>query len=284
MSAFFSVLRFIPKNLISFLTGTLARVRLPWPLNRLACKLFVMAFKIDMGEAEFPLSQYKTVEDVFTRRLRADARKVTGPFCSPADGFLAASGPLANNKAIQAKGLDYSVHELVWGDAKVSFSGVLTDYVTVYLAPFNYHRVHSPVEGTLKKVRYIAGTLWPVNRPFVHAVSGIFVKNERLVFDIDTQYGPVFVVMVGALNVGRMTAAMIPSMVTNGFRRQFGMATAEFNPPQPAYKVSCGSELGTFCLGSTVVVVLSKEFSSRVKSVRNSDFKPIMLGQSLIES
>jgi phosphatidylserine decarboxylase len=283
VAGIFGLLRFVPKNFISFTTGLVSRARLPWPLNRLVNRMFVSAFKINMAEAEFPLSQYKTVEDVFTRRLKPGVRPIEKPFASPADGFLASSGPLTNNQAIQAKGLDYSAHELIWGDAQRSFTGQLTDYVTVYLAPFNYHRVHSPVEGTLKKVRYIAGTLWPVNKPFVSAVPGIFVKNERLVFDIETQYGPVFVVMVGALNVGRMTAAMIPAMVTNGFRRQFGMATAEYDPPEQSYRVACGSELGTFCLGSTVVVVLSKEFSSRVKAVRNSNFKPIMLGQSLIE-
>ena len=271
----------IPKNLVSFILGVVVRIRLPSLVRKPLLKGFVKVFGIDMTEASMKIDEYQTIEDVFTRELKTDARPIKGAICSPADGKLTHSDSVKNSLAVQAKGIEYSLDELVFGGESQSPSK-LAWYTTIYLAPHNYHRVHSPVKGSLERVRYFPGQLWPVNQPFVRYVPKLFVRNERLVFDIKVQgEGYVYVVMVGALNVGRISAKSLPDFVTNSLERQLGALKVEhfLGTPIP---VEAGMELGTFMLGSTAVVVFEESISSRYRILQTSKDRDIRVGETLL--
>ena len=272
-----------PKNALSFATGLAARLKLPKPLADLSCRGFAAIFRLDMDEASAPLSDYATIEDLFTRSLKPGLRPISGPICSPADGFLARSGPIQAGEAIQAKGLPYAAADLVFGDTAPGTVEVqdFAWYQTIYLAPHNYHRVHAPFSGRVTKVTHFPGELWPVNGPFVARVPRLFSRNERLVFSFDLSLGgKAHVVMVGAFNVGRMVTPLAPDVVTNNGRRQ-GNEPPSFTTFEPARDVAIGEEIGTFMLGSTVVIVYDHAAISGINLLRAQDNRPILMGQTL---
>ncbi|MCX6108613.1 MAG: archaetidylserine decarboxylase [Proteobacteria bacterium] len=272
-----------PKNALSFATGLAARLKLPKPLADLSCRGFAAVFRLDMAEASAPLSDYATIEDLFTRSLKPGLRPISSPICSPADGFLARSGPIQAGEAIQAKGLPYSAADLVFGATGPETGGTqdFAWYQTIYLAPHNYHRVHAPFSGRVTKVTHFPGELWPVNGPFVARVPRLFSRNERLVFSFDLSLGgKAYVVMVGAFNVGRMVTPLAPDVVTNNGRRQ-GNEQPSFTTFEPARDVAIGDEIGTFMLGSTVVIVYDHAAISGINLLRAQDNRPILMGQTL---
>jgi phosphatidylserine decarboxylase len=284
------LLSVVPRNFISWLTGKLARMHLPGALQTLANSLFVRIFGINLGEAQKTSpAGYASIEDLFIRQLKPGIRPVGGRYVSPADGYLAWSARLEKGAAIQAKGLVYDPAELVWGsDATlhVPEAAAFSWFTTVYLAPSNYHRVHSPVSGKLLAVRHIPGDLWPVNIPFVEHYPGLFLANERLVFDFDLGSNAgepmrAHAVMVGAFNVGRMTTPFAPGLATNdestllpGLQRTWTLATG-------SHELGAGEEIGAFLLGSTVVVILNRAAEDFLNPVQASGNRPILMGQSL---
>jgi len=233
-----------------------------------------------MSEAALDLEEFRTVEDIFTRALKPDARIIEGPICSPADGTLSLSGVAKKGEAIQAKGLFYNLSELVFGTKhhdELAFSS------TVYLAPHNYHRVHSPLAGKLLRMRYFPGELWPVNRPFVRFAPQLFIRNERLVFDFEDSKsrGRIHVVMVGALNVGRIISPFWDGFFTNGSKGQRKVQEKAW--PEPL-SVELGEEIGTFMLGSTVVLAFDKKAAAYYKLHETTIPTPVRMGQTLIKA
>ena len=281
MSVIISILKVLPKNLLSFICGFISRLRLPI-LNRLINKLFVSFFNIDLDEAELPLSSYGSVEDVFTRKLKPDARPIQGRMSSPADGFLSESGPVKNQTAVQVKGIEYSLSELVTGVQGYDSDFNARWFTTIYLAPHNYHRVHSPCAGQLVSILHVSGKLWPVNSAAVHSIPALFNKNERLIFEILTENsGTIFVVMVGAFNVGRISTPFWPDFVSNSFGRQWRRSGSLMKKSFSGITIEQGQELGVFMLGSTVVLVYTdiakEDFNFNTSAVN----KPIRLGENL---
>ena len=275
--------RFIPLNLISYIVGWVVSLEAPAPISSMLNRAFVFLFSIDMNEAEKALSEYKTIQDVFTRKLKEGARDIESSVVSPADGTLSQSAKANNDTAVQAKGLTYSLKNLVYGEnslGKSDFGG----YTTVYLAPHNYHRVHSPVSGDLVGMRYIPGELWPVNQPCVKWMPNIFVRNERLIFDIKTQSGAmVHAVMVGALNVGKIHSDFISDFYTNSLKYPKHGIVEELSLPNNI-NIQAGSELGTFMLGSTVVLAYDEQFVKENNMVEFSGARPIKMGESILRN
>lgn len=273
-------LRFLPKNLVSYITGVVVRMRFPRWIAWLPCGAFIRMFGIDMQEASLPLSQYQSIEDVFTRKLAPGTRAIDGGYCAPADGVVTAHGEWLAGRALQVKGLTYSVHELIGDDSPRHTLSERGWYQTIYLAPHNYHRVHSPVSGKLVELKYIPGTLWPVNRQSTERVSGLFCANERLIFKIKSDQGFVYVAMVGAFNVGRIAATAFPEWTTNDLAslRKPVVRTQRF---ERGIELSAGDDMGVFMLGSTVVTLFEDTFD-------NKNFKeyawrqPIQVGESLL--
>lgn len=233
-----------------------------------------------MDEAEKPLIDYLSIEDVFTRSLKSGSRTNSDSFLvSPADGKISQLGSAHDEQAIQIKGLNYDLRELVYSrSASPKAEAKLVWFSTVYLAPHNYHRVHSPVSGTVLKTRYVPGNLWPVNKPFVKHMPQLFLKNERLVFDIQVENGGVvYVVMVGALNVGRINTALMPDFTTNSLEK---LEEFETDINKPIRKGDC---LGVFMLGSTVVTVFDENASKCCElPMRHSGEREVLVGESLL--
>ena len=281
-ASFILLMRILPRNLISFVTGWVARLRMAAPVQGLLNQLFVKVFKINIAEAEFPLNHYQSIEAVFTRKLKSRSRTIEGQLVSPADGFLARSGPIVTGQLLQAKGLTYDAAELVFGGfAGPPLKRDYTWFTTVYLAPHNYHRVHSSVAGRLICVRHIPGSLWPVNVPFVENFPGLFCRNERLIFDVETEGGGlVHAVMVGAFNVGRVETPHLPGFATNDWARIKNPQAREFHL-NPGVNLVAGDELGTFLLGSTVVLVFDRLAAERFHPVQAEGNRPILMGQKL---
>lgn len=282
MSKFLLVLgKLYPQNFFSFLLGALVRVKIPF-ISPLLNKLFVLVFRINMEEAEKSIEDYGTIEDVFTRALKPDARSAFGELTSPADGTWSQAGALENGSAIQAKGLYYDPIELVYGPSHDLIGAEppkFSSFATIYLAPHNYHRVHSPVGGTLERIRYIPGELWPVNEPFVKWLPKLFTRNERLIFDIALEGGgKVHAVMVGALNVGRMVSPFLEGFASNDY---FNDARAKLFEMDEKVSLKPGDELGTFMLGSTVVLVFDDLAEKKLPSLNFKGKSPIKMGESL---
>lgn len=249
----------LPQGLLSRAAGAAADLRLPRPLRRPVLGAFARVTGIDVAEAESPLDEYPSVNAFFVRRLREGARTFpTDPrvVASPVDGILGRMGTVVRGRAIQAKGRDYDVADLLMeGRRAAAFEGGL--FLTVYLAPRHYHRIHTPLPGGVTAARHVPGRLFPVNRPSVQWIDELFVVNERLVAHLDTALGPVAVVAVGAYNVGRISAAFDPAWagragtsVTN--RGSPPPSTRDYDPPVP---LDAGDEIMAFHLGSTVVIL-----------------------------
>src|SRR5438477_22633 len=158
------------------------------------------------------IDEYPTFTEFFTRRLKAGSRPIApGDLLpvSPVDGTVGEVGDIVEGRLLQAKGKHYTLAELFGGpraeeDARPFAGG---SFVTVYLAPYNYHRIHAPLGGSISGYINVPGTLWPVNASGVRNVDRLFGVHERLTTFLETARGTCAVVAVGAMNVGRMRAA-----------------------------------------------------------------------------
>ena len=275
--------RFFPLNAISYFVGWIVSLEAPPMIASFLNKAFVFLFSINMKEAEKDISEYRTIQDIFTRKLKPGARDIESSVVSPADGTLSQSAKAKNDTAVQAKGITYSLKTLVFGENSLGKSS-LGGYTTVYLAPHNYHRVHTPVGGELVGLRYIPGELWPVNQPFVKWLPNIFVRNERLIFDVKTQSGAmVHVVMVGALNVGKIHSEFLPGFYTNSLKYPKHGIVEELSIDSNIV-LNAGDELGTFMLGSTVVLAYDNQFMEENEIVSFSGGRSIKMGESILEN
>ncbi len=246
-------LRLVPRNALSRLVGRLLRAPLPRWVHAGVIRWFCRRYGVAVEEAERPVSEYPTFNAFFTRALKPGARPVApgDVLVSPCDGALGASGVVARGRALQAKGRPYSVEALL-GDPGLAARFEGGTFVTVYLAPFDYHRVHAPVSGVIREARHLPGTLWPVNPPAVERIEDLFAVNERLVTVLETPFGKVALVMVGATCVGRIRMRYDDLLTNSG--RSHGHRI--YDPPIPVEK---GQELGVFEMGSTVLLFLEPE-------------------------
>ena len=188
------------------------------------------------------------------RRLKPGVRPLEeSPILHPADSQIAQVGAIKDGKGIQAKGRTYSVAELC-ADPQMEAKFHEGLFITYYLCPTDYHRVHSPVDGKILKVRHIPGHLWPVTNWSANQIDNLFAVNERVVLEIESRLGPCVMVFVGATNVGQIRLNFDSEIVTN---IDFNQTTREksYNPP---IEISRGQELGAFYMGSTVVMLYPK--------------------------
>ncbi len=244
----------LPKNLFSRLCGWFANLRLPPFLLKPLLHLFVRAFQVDMKHAIEPLENYPTFNAFFTRRLQIMARPITSPphhLVSPVDGTVGQFGTIKNGTLIQAKGQDYPLSELL-GDSHKASQYQDGMYLTIYLAPHNYHRIHSMVAGIVDRCSYIPGKLWTVSPLGVNHVPKLFAINERLISYISTSAGECALVKVGATVVGKIKV-VYHSVESNCFGAKRGDWTLA-----EGYPLKRGTEIGHFELGSTVICLFQK--------------------------
>lgn len=248
----------LPKRALSALVGRATRVR-GGRLTRAAIALFVRVFRVDLRDAALgPEHEYPTFNEFFTRALREGARPLAddpAAAVSPADGTVSQCGPLGAGRVLQAKGKAYSVTDLFGGDADLAAAFEHGEFCTIYLAPYDYHRVHMPLRGRAYALRYVPGTLFSVNASTALARERLFCRNERVAVVFDGERGRFALVMVGALNVGSIELT-VPR------------ATAFANRPLPTFAAGSthlldgsvlerGAEFGRFNMGSTVILLAS---------------------------
>lgn len=263
-NAFYVFMKLLPKNAASRLFGAFTRLRIP-VLSKVARTAFAKYYRLNMDEAEFPLSHYRNIGELFIRRLKPGMRPVANAeIVSPVDGVLSQTGTFDDGRQelIQVKGKTYSLCSLLRNDELArKFEGGA--FATIYLAPFNYHRIHSPVKGELVDASYCPGTLWPVNVGSVERVEGLFCINERLTSRIRLEDGSeILVVKVGATNVGRIGVAYSDDLLTNaGILPRSGRRLDWM--PNKIFTFEKGAELGRFEMGSTVILVVDKNIRAR---------------------
>lgn len=260
-----ALLRRLPQGALSRGFGGLMDVPLPRPVRPLVLSAFAHAVGIDLSEAERPLAAYGSIGELFVRRLRRGSRawpESELEVASPVDGVLGQSGVIRGGRALQAKGRDYSVAELL-DDARRAERYEGGAFVTIYLSPRHYHRIHTPCPGLIHSARHVPGALLPVNRAAVHAVDRLFPRNERLICHMEGPPGRVAVVAVGAFNVGRITAEFERLPRQDGpappgpdvWRTNVARAQAGSRQYAPPVRVRHGEEIMAFQLGSTVVLL-----------------------------
>jgi phosphatidylserine decarboxylase len=272
------LLRFYPKRLGSAVVGWAASRTLPVAWRGPLLGAFARAYRLDLDEAERPLADYPSLQALFTRRLkpglRPQAEPVPGFVNSPVDGRMVACGRIQAGQAIQAKGLPYRIEELLKHDPRASrFDG--GHYLTLYLSPQDYHRIHVPVEGLVDQVSRVEGELWPVNPASTTHVPRLYERNRRAAW-VARGAGPdqgleVAAVLVGATHVG---GVLIDPCWLGGRALPRDGALAV-----PGLPCAPGQDLGTFQFGSTVVLLIGGPRADQWRPALEAG--PVRVGQRL---
>lgn len=255
MGRLFVLLQFVlPQHLMTRLVWRLARVRNPAIKDFLITK-FVSVFDVNVDEVmqDVPFG-YATFNDFFIRELSDGARPIDqdpSRIASPVDGTVSIADSIRDDTIIQAKGIDYSLGDLIATDVEQAEAFRDGRFATVYLAPYNYHRVHSPFDGKLVAARYVPGDLFSVNQSTVALVNGLFRRNERLVMHFDTQFGRAALIFVGALNVGSISTPW-----TGEIRPRKSGVVEALDVSRYSTAIKKGDLLGWFNMGSTVILLL----------------------------
>ena len=243
----------LPQHLLSRAMRSFARLR-AGPVKNVTIRTFLRFYPINLAEAEHPdPGHYESFNAFFTRALKDGARPVdtsSDAVVSPVDGAVSQAGDIERDMLLQAKGVRYSVTDLLGGDPATARRFHGGSFATIYLAPFDYHRIHMPMAGTLTAARFVPGDLFSVNAVTASQVPGLFARNERVVCLFDTIAGPMAVVLVGALFVGSMSLSWLGDVDAAPGRR-----VHELGAGDPAVALDKGAELGRFIMGSTVILL-----------------------------
>lgn len=270
----------LTENLTPMTTLTeLSRQIADRPLGALTQRLiksFIKSFNINMEEIANPdLSSYKTFNEFFIRSLKEGARPISTDCLavSPTDGTVGQAEEIRAGRLIQAKGLDYSLRDLLGGNAGdcAPFEG--GHFACIYLSPSNYHRIHMPVDGTLVRTVHVPGRHYPVGMRNIHHMEGLYTKNERLVCFFETEHGPFALVMVGACLVGSI------GTVWGGTVRRHPKATTDLFEAG-AYHYKPGDEIGHFKYGSTVICLWGWQEGQLAPAF--TEGTPVKMGQAMI--
>jgi phosphatidylserine decarboxylase len=248
----------------------LAQVR-----SRHAVERFAARYQLAIEEAEKPLEAYPSLLELFTRRLKPGLRPLDpdpAALLCPCDGRLYQQGPIEAGSLFQAKGRTFTLAALLGSEGRAAhYSG--GSFITIYLSPKDYHRVHSPATGLICGYSYVPGDLYPVNPAAVAHVDALFARNERLITHLETPaFGWIEEVMVGATCVGHIRMAYDPQVATN----TGGTAIREISY-QPQKPITRGDEVGVFEMGSTVILILEPKVRLEPLQVD----QPLKLGMRL---
>ncbi len=266
----------LPQKLLTRIARKLSQCRIRW-VSQALIGGFQPLFQVRLDEAELTdPGQYENFNAFFTRALRDGARPLADAshrLISPCDGTISELGSLSAGRLVQAKGIDYTAADLLGSpDWAEPFEG--GRFVTIYLAPGDYHRVHMPIAGRLVAERRIPGRLFSVSAATTRAVPGLFTRNERLACRFETDQGPVAVVMVAALLVAGIET------VWDGAERTRPGSEVQTRHPD-GITLARGAEMGRFHWGSTVIVLTPPGFPAWREALAGG--RRIRLGQALSE-
>jgi len=245
----------LPKRMLTVLAGRCAASRAPWWTRRVI-PWFIARYGVDMDEAADPgAGGYACFNDFFTRALRKGVRPLAlADYVCPVDGAVIQCGAIEGDQLLQAKGHRYSTHALVGGDGALAAQFDDGQFVSLYLSPRDYHRIHMPCDGRLTRMIHVPGELFSVNPTTARGVPGLFARNERVVCVFDSARGPFVMALVGATIVGSI--ATVWHGVVNPPRLD-AMRIWRYDDQTIALRQ--GEELGRFLLGSTVIVLFPKD-------------------------
>ncbi len=269
------LLRLLPKNMVSKLNGFLAGLRLPRFIMTPIILAFARIYKINIQEAELEIRDYDSLNTFFTRSLKNGSRLIDqkeNVIVSPVDGRLLIAGSLEQGLLLQSKGMESSLQNLL-GNNRYYKRFLGGNYMTIYLSPQDYHRIHSPVAGRILGYYYQPGKLFPVNNLAVNTINQLFSKNERLITYIESEHGLVAVVKVGATSVGKIRVTYDPNIATNRWVR---LATEHLY--DETIEIRKGAELGRFEMGSTVMLLFEKD---TVELLDFEEKQKMLLGQPI---
>jgi len=244
----------LPKYLLTAIIYRIARVRSEGFKNFLI-KHFVRLYDVETNDILLPLPEgFATFNDFFTRELNDEARPIDADarsIVSPVDGTVSQAGSLQDTDILQAKGIDYSLDDLLAINLDEARAFADGRFATIYLAPYNYHRVHAPLAGKLVSGSYVPGDLFSVNTATATHIRGLFRRNERLILNFETAAGHAALIFVGALNVGSITTPW-----TGEIRPRHKGVVESIDLGDQPIDIAKGDLLGWFNMGSTVIMLL----------------------------
>jgi phosphatidylserine decarboxylase len=254
--AFIAMQYLLPQHLLSRLVGRLARAT--WrPWKNFLIRAFLRHFRVRMDEAVEPDPfVYPSFNAFFTRALRPDVRFLAAApaIACPVDGTVSQAGRIDGERLIQAKGRDFTLAALMAGDEHLAPTFQGGSFATIYLAPYNYHRIHMPIDGGLISTTFVPGRLFSVNAATARRVPRLFARNERITCVFETEVGLMAVILVGALFVGSMSTVWAGDVARPGRPRP-----KRLDAPRSPVFLRRGAELGRFNMGSTVIVMFEPE-------------------------
>jgi len=249
----------LPHHVLCAVMHTATRIRARswknWQIN-----WFIKRYRVDMSIAQLRYAEsFENFNTFFTRAIHAGSRPVCmrgNALACPADGALSACGVIDGDSVLQAKGQTFSLMDLLGGDREraAAFNG--GQFCTIYLSPRDYHRVHMPIDGTLREMIHVPGRLFSVNALSARMVPRLFARNERVVSIFDSAWGPVAIVLVGAVFVGSIEQVWAGEVAPASNAEVTSTAYPASSSPA-AITLGKGQEMGRFNMGSTVIVVLS---------------------------
>jgi phosphatidylserine decarboxylase len=254
----------LPKQALTAFAGWVAGSQWGAATTRII-RWFVGKYQVNMAEAANPdIASYASFNDFFTRALKPGARPIAvADLICPVDGAISQFGAVQGDQIFQAKGHNYSTTALVGGDANLAAQFKDGHFATVYLSPKDYHRIHMPCDGRLKRMIHVPGELFSVNPTTARGVPGLFARNERVVCMFEGEHGPFLLVLVGATIVGSMATVwhgvVNPPRVKQVREWNYGEGQAMPASRKPGpITLKKGDEMGRFLLGSTVVMLFPK--------------------------
>ncbi len=240
----------VPRLAATRFMGWYSRIDSPW-LTRVSVAVWRLFTDLDLSEAAPPPRGYRSLRDVFTRRLQPGRRPLdpaAHAVVSPCDAIVGAFGPVTRGMALQAKGMDYRIAEL-FGDAARAAPYLDGTYLTLRLTSAMYHRFHAPADLRIQRVTHIAGDTWNVNPIALKRVERLFCRNVRAAIECTLPDGtpialvPVAAILVASLRLHALDLTLRPDH-PGPHRFDVGHDHAR------------GEEMGWFEQGSTIIVFL----------------------------
>lgn len=243
----------LPQHGLSRFAGVVSRCEVRW-FSQGIVRWFIKRYSVDMSLAVEPNPQaYRSFNQFFIRQIKPERR----PLCEgeraiacPADGVISQMGTIQEGRLLQAKGVDYTLTALLGGNEADSKPFLGGEFMTIYLSPKDYHRVHIPFGGGLERMVYIPGRLFSVNAFSTTHIPDLFTRNERLVCWFKTEFGPMVVILVGAMLVASIHTAWAGLVAPS---KRSGILTTPYEGGRVQLKK--GEEIGHFELGSTAIIL-----------------------------
>ncbi len=267
----------LPHHLLSTMMSKLTHCEnTVW--KNLFIKQIIKYYKVNMNESvTADINSFKSFNDFFTRELKPGVRTVIdelNAIACPADGAISQAGIIKAGQIFQAKGKSYSAFDLLGGDDERAKPFMDGSFTTIYLSPKDYHRLHMPLNGTLKEMVHIPGRLFSVNKTTTESVTGLFARNERVVALFETEAGPMALVLVGAIFVSSIETVwhgvVTPPTISK-------VRTWKYDQNAPTLKI--GEEMGRFNMGSTIIVLFGKNKTEWINTLVAD--KTVELGEKI---